>query len=402
MTDKNCIYAWRGCHIQPSGRVTPCCLVTQMGNSTVNDIDASRNNDEWIKLRKDLMAGIENPACSACWSNEAIGKTSRRQMGNNSYKHLWPHIQLTETGELTDSHISLWDVRETNLCNMKCIMCDSGYSSLINHEAIRYHGKLDGYDIAPKGNTSVVHAAADHVIRSYVIPKLDDHLANIYFAGGEPLISKLHWDILEHLIETNNTDIILTYNTNMLKLTHFGKNIIDMWKHFKKVYVGASIDAVGARAEYARAETVWKTVDNNFKDLANSGLDNLVLALNSTQSWYTIGGLVDLLDWVDQYDNIYHVMLSTAKFSPKFEVNLLPKDTRESIINVVDNRIMNDVRYESWRFLKQHMLQDTFSTSELAKHRNSAIRFTNALDQIRGNNLLTVCPELKNIIRSWA
>jgi len=400
MTDKNCIYAWRGCHIKPSGKVTPCCLVDNMGDSNVYDIDSSRNNKEWVKLRKDLMAGIENAACTRCWSDEAMGKRSQRQTGNNSYKHLWSHIQLTTTGELSDSHISLWDIRDTNLCNMKCIMCDPGYSSMIHQESIQNYGNVDGYRIKPKSNTSVIAAASDQHIRSYVIPKLNDHLATMYFAGGEPLISKLHWDILEYLIETGNTDITLSYNTNMLKLNHFGKHIVDLWKHFKKIHVGASIDAVGIRAEYARAGTKWDLIDHNFRELTNSGLDNLVLGLNSTQSWYTIGGFVDLLDWLDQY-NIHHVALNPARHDHKVEVNLLPRDMRESIVEAVDCRIKDDIRYKTWKFLKQHLLKDIYTDAQLIDYRRQAINFTNVLDGVRDNNLLIAAPELSNVVRDW-
>jgi len=400
MTDKKCIYAWRGCHIQPNGKVTPCCLVDSMGDSTVEDIDYSRNNKNWKQLRQDLLSGIENPVCNRCWEDEKIGKRSMRQIGNNGYSYIWDQISIIDTGELSDNFISLWDIRDTNLCNMKCIMCDPGYSSLINQEAIKNYSKVDGYTFRPKGTQAVQAAAPDQHLRSYIIPKLDNQLATMYFAGGEPLISKLHWDILEYLIENNNTNVVLTYNTNMLKLNHFGKNIIDLWKHFKKVHIGASIDAVGKRAEYARFGTDWKTIDDNFKKLSTSGLDNIVLGLNSTQSWYTIGGLIDLIDWVEQFD-INHVALNPARFDHNVEINLLPMDIREKIIELVDNRIKDDSRFSTWKFLKYHMTSETYDQNQLEKYRKRAINFTNTLDRIRQNSLLIAAPELESIIKDW-
>ena len=47
---------------------------------------------------------------------------------------------------------------------------------------------------------------------------------HIYFAGGEPLIMKKHYEILDFLIENNlNEKVFLRYNTNLSTLKY--KNI---------------------------------------------------------------------------------------------------------------------------------------------------------------------------------
>jgi hypothetical protein len=89
------------------------------------------------------------------------------------------------------------------------------------------------------------------------------YLEQVYFAGGEPLIMKEHYFMLEKLIEHNKTDIRILYNTNFSELRFKDKHVFDYWKHFKNVSVGASLDASGTRAELMRKGTDWLQVEKN-------------------------------------------------------------------------------------------------------------------------------------------
>jgi sulfatase maturation enzyme AslB (radical SAM superfamily) len=89
------------------------------------------------------------------------------------------------------------------------------------------------------------------------------YLEQVYFAGGEPLIMKEHYYLLEKLIEAGKTDVRIQYNTNFSELKFKDKHVFDYWKHFTNVSVGASLDGSGARAELIRKGTDWRqTVEN--------------------------------------------------------------------------------------------------------------------------------------------
>jgi len=99
-----------------------------------------------------------------------------------------------------------------------------------------------------------------------MIAQMEEHipyLEQVYFAGGEPLIMKEHYYLLEKLIEYGKTDVRIQYNTNFSEMRYKDKHVFDYWKHFKNVSVGASLDASGARAELMRKGTNWEqTVAN--------------------------------------------------------------------------------------------------------------------------------------------
>ena len=90
-------------------------------------------------------------------------------------------------------------------------------------------------------------------------------IEDFYFAGGEPLITDKHYDILDHLIAENKTNALLQYNTNLSNLNYKKKSIIDYWKQFKLVQVRASLDHYGDRAEYIREGTDWNLIIENLK-----------------------------------------------------------------------------------------------------------------------------------------
>jgi hypothetical protein len=72
-----------------------------------------------------------------------------------------------------------------------------------------------------------------------------------------------HWEIIAELLAQNRTDVKLIYNTNFSQLKYKQLSILDMWKEFDSVSIGASLDGSGIRGEYIRKETVWKDIVHN-------------------------------------------------------------------------------------------------------------------------------------------
>ena len=84
-----------------------------------------------------------------------------------------------------------------------------------------------------------------------------------YFAGGEPLIMEEHYRLLKELIKRGRTEVRLIYNTNFTQINYKKSNVFEMWREFKSVSVGASLDAMGKHAEYIRKNTAWSDVERN-------------------------------------------------------------------------------------------------------------------------------------------
>lgn len=98
------------------------------------------------------------------------------------------------------------------------------------------------------------------------------NIKQLYFAGGEPLLIKEHKMFLEEIIKRGYANnITLRYNTNGLLINDA---IIDIWKQFKKVKVGFSLDGMGKRNHYIRYPSEWQTIVKNLQIL-DTAPDNI-------------------------------------------------------------------------------------------------------------------------------
>jgi len=72
-----------------------------------------------------------------------------------------------------------------------------------------------------------------------------------------------HYRILEELERRGRFDVRLIYNTNFTQTKLRDRYVFDYWRKFDSVAVGASLDAMGDRAEYIRKGTEWSVIEHN-------------------------------------------------------------------------------------------------------------------------------------------
>jgi organic radical activating enzyme len=126
------------------------------------------------------------------------------------------------------------------------------------------------------------------------------YLEQIYFAGGEPLIMEEHYNVLKELVRLKRFDVRLQYNTNFSRLTLKDENVLDYWRLFESVSVGASLDAMGPRAEYIRKGTKWDQIVRNREQMIKRCPD-VDFYVSSTVSIYNVMHVMDFhRDWVEQ------------------------------------------------------------------------------------------------------
>jgi sulfatase maturation enzyme AslB (radical SAM superfamily) len=107
------------------------------------------------------------------------------------------------------------------------------------------------------------------------------------------MIREHKW-FLEEIIRQGYADkILIRYNTNGLLVDD---EIIELWKKFKKVNVGFSIDAVGDRNWYIRYPSDWDTIERNLHILDNTP-DNIHVSIATAIQVLNIKHLADFARW---------------------------------------------------------------------------------------------------------
>jgi sulfatase maturation enzyme AslB (radical SAM superfamily) len=229
-----------------------------------------------------------------------------------------------------------------------------------------------------------------------LLPHLD-YVEQIYFAGGEPLLMEEHYNILDELDRRGRYDVRLIYNTNFTEIKLKDRTVFDYWKRFDSVAVGASLDAMGSRAEYIRKGTDWAQVERNREQMMEicpavdfyiSPTLSIMNALHLTdfhRDWVNKGYLQpqDLNVNILQDPDYYRIDMAPAAYKQhiqqKFEEHLewlRPLDK----LNRATSGFESAITY----------MNATDNTQLLPKFWAK----TNELDAIRQENILTVIPEL--------
>ena len=209
----------------------------------------------------------------------------------------------------------------------------------------------------------------------------------IYFTGGEPLINKKHYEILDFCIEHDIAkNITLEYNTNG---TTLNKNLLDQWRHFAQVDICFSIDAMGPLANYIRYPSDWDTVYNNMKLVDDSDVYQIRCTTNCTVSILNVMHLPEFFTWL--YKQNFkkfkpHLGWNRAVFPTFLNVQILPLETKKYITNYYDNFIaesdipgIKDQIYSIIEYMNQEdkssrLFESCLAISRQDKFRDQSIR----------------------------
>lgn len=403
-----CMYPWTHLHAWPTGEVWPCCMADPkpgpLGNAKTTPLEKIWNGDSMKQLRLDMLNEKSNDLCVRCYEKEQTGFFSGRKSAN---KHQGHHITKTDNtnpdGSLEDFQMVYWDIRFSNLCNLRCRTCGYIFSSQWWQDQKRLMGEW-----ADKWarETPVLNYAGRHEtdMLEQIMPHLD-YVEQIYFAGGEPLIMDEHYRILDELEKRGRFDVRLIYNTNFTEVKLKDRLVFDYWKKFDSVSVGASLDAMGPRAEYIRKNTNWQKIETNRRHMLEI-CPKVDFYISPTLSILNSFHITEFhKSWVDQ-----------GLIAPQdINVNIL-QDPLHYRIDVATSDMKNDLK-QQWQ---EHLvwLEGKDPLQRATNGFRSAIAFmehtdnshmipvfwkkTRELDSVRNENILDYLPELARMDRDSA
>lgn len=290
-----CVLPWIHLATRPNGDMRICCVANASGADTGDytvglvkmedgkpanfgyDLPTQAFNNDYMKsVRKLMLAGEAPASCKKCYDEEAEGIASKRIWETGTW-HLNEGIDIPELIKQTEEDGSVpykleyLDLRLGHTCNLKCIMCSPHDSS----QWVGEHKKVYPLFQSPLIKKQLSWERKDFNNFWHENPEfwreIYDQIPNLkqlYFAGGEPLMIREHKMFLEEIIKRGYAHkISLRYNTNGLLLDDA---IIDIWKQFRKVKVGLSLDGMGERGHYIRYPLDWPTIEHNLQLLDNA------------------------------------------------------------------------------------------------------------------------------------
>ncbi len=306
-----CVAPFVHMYAHPDGAVKTCCAgIDNFGNLKTNSLEEIWDNDKFTQLRKDFIAGdvtdLVKSNCATCVNFEKSKIHSLREGLNAEFTE---HAIIEEKPDLNLLYI---DFRFNNFCNFKCRGCYHEYSSSIANEDA---GKPVPIIFAGKTPDDLYNQTLPHL----------EYTKKIYFAGGEPLIQWEHWKILDKLLEQNNTDISLVYNTNFSTMKYKNKNIVDYWKQFKNVKLLLSIDGMEEGGDWWRHGNDWERLQNNIETVKTE-CPHISLGVTCTVGWANLYTAMDLIDYCSDTHliNPQEMNINILQFPEPFSVQNVP------------------------------------------------------------------------------
>lgn len=401
-----CMIPWIHFHATALGNMSPCMSLVEgyeakgYGNLNENSFSELWQGEKIRKLRLRMLEDKPSFNCTKCYEREEVGYWSQRQDANKKYAQYKDWVSNTDKeGYAADAKPVYWDIRFSNLCNLKCRMCGYGASSSWYEDAIKLG------EIEPSANEKIVRGVQDSTALLQDLDQYVPHLEKVHFAGGEPLILKENYYILERLIDYKKFDTEIKYNTNLTTLTYKNKDVMELWKHFNNIKLHVSMDGVGEKCEYIRKNLRWNVFVKNIERIkANTNINVIV---NITVSIFNILDLVKIHKYMMEngYIDIDHICLNLLHTPDQYNVKILPFEVKKAVtaeINDHINWMKNDKvflnnegeyykeKIEQWESIVSFMNSEDW-TNLIPKF----IEKTEQLDEIRDEKLLDVFPELE-------
>ena len=335
-SDVFCMIPWIHMHAFPDGRAYPCCLGDDqhpIGNFKQDSMATVWNQDAYKTMRKNMLEEKPCKECSKCYEQEASGFVSMR---NSTNKNFGQHIEIVDqtlpNGQFDDFKLRYYDIRFSNLCNFTCRTCGGWFSSSWYAEEEQLYGKRSYPKIMFAGRTEID-------MWEQLVPHIS-YLEQVYFAGGEPMMMEEHYRILKELVKREMFDVKLIYNTNFSRLTLKNDNVLDLWRLFNNVSVGASLDGMSAHGEYIRKGTKWDQIERNREEMMER-CPNTDFYVSSTVSLYNADHVTDFhRAWVDRgYLKAQDWNINILQGPDRDRIDVLPKQYKEQITNKVQEHI---------------------------------------------------------------
>ena len=392
-----CIYPWIHLHAYPTGEAYPCCQaemgVGQIGNCRTQSLEEIWNSDKQKQLRVDMLSETPNHTCGRCYEQEDNGFFSGRRSANKHHGHHINRVRETsDSGHVVQFEMTYWDIRFSNLCNLKCRSCGHIFSS----QWYQDQAKLAGDNWKEK-NTVLNYAGRTELDMWEQLEPHLDYVEQIYFAGGEPLLMEEHYRILEELVQRKLFHVRLIYNTNFTHTELKGKSVFEYWKQFDSVAVGASLDDSGARGEYIRKGTEWAVVEYNRQEMIKV-CPEVDFYISPTLSIMNAWHLPDFhQDWVEKgLINAQDLNVNILQDPPYYRIDIATEEYKQRL----NTKYLNHLYWLRDRDLLGRATQGFESAINymMATDNTHLLdtfwRKTHELDEIRRENILAVIPEL--------
>ena len=445
-----CPLPWLSVNVRNNGDLRVCCnanvgldqglvkkddgTIYNLGTDGINDF---RNGKIMKEIRTSMLKGEFHPSCIRCKREHEAGMDSRASWERSIWKK---HLTEDSSRDITQEDgtidtakvpITYTDLRFGNLCNLKCRMCGPTDSNQWYDDQAKVWN-VTSYKDAEKVIPLVKNAkgkftADTNIYDWYNNPRfwkdLEDAiptLERLYIVGGEPLMIDQHYEFLRKCIDADRAkNIVVEYNSN---ITNIPQRAWDIWKNFRRIQVGMSVDAVGPINDYIRHPSKWWKISENMHKLDKAEGEYKIWWAATIQA-YNMYNLPAMMRWkiaqnfnrVNKKVDWKPVISPHPLHNPDFlNVKIFPADSKKWIANYFEEqKVEAKEEIFAYDFLNEEEKKTNYKyfckiLDQYVKYMNADDyshrlekfwHYTNSLDKLRKESLKDVCPVTFDLLK---
>ncbi len=434
-----CLAKWSQVTIHLSTGMTHSCHHPSPHKIPLKELElnpsALHNTRFKKKKRKEMLDGKRPSECDFCWNVEDNSDSFSDRVFKSSEPWSWQDFDKIKNGHWNDNVNPRYvEVSFANTCNLKCAYCGPQYSSKWVEEIEEHGGYPTSQDfnniknIKERGEMPYLHKEFNPYVEAFWKwwPDLYKDLHTFKITGGEPLLTKDTFKVLEYIQENweQNPNLSLAINTNLSvpdklieKFLLIAKDLTENNK-VRELIIFTSVEATGSQAEYTRFglkyDKFWINVEKLLTTLPKLTV-NIMAAFNAL-SVFTYG---DLIEKVFEFKRRFHnkdrywgdaLQLDTSylRWPSHLSIKILEPVHKELIYDAAvkalyygknpppdDTAGFSDIQIQKIKRTYDYAIAD--SNFDVEKNRKDFALFISEYDKRRGTNFIETYPELEEL-----
>ena len=382
-------------------------------------------------LRKQMLEGKRPEECNYCWNIEDLNSDSDYSDRILKSAESWslPYFdKVLAAGYSENFNPKYVEISFSNVCNFKCSYCMPSVSSQWMEEIERHGGYPTStlYNniewVKKQDKMPIPHRVENPYVEAFWKwwPDLYKEVEHFRITGGEPLLDKNTFKILDYVIENPNPNLELSINSNLnVPKELFDKfiekiKIISSEKLVKKFTLYTSCESKGMSAEYIRFGLNYKEWESNFITylihVPHSHIVNM-----ATYNALSVTTFKSFLEDILKFKQLAHALKREVNLDipylnnpPHQNIKILTEEYLKYFNEQVDFMEKNsyDFNAKPWGFKdieihKMTRIRDMFLTNLTAEltsqdyiNRKDFAIFVDEHDKRRGTNFLEAFPEM--------
>jgi hypothetical protein len=181
-------------------------------------------------------------------------------------------------------------------------------------------------------------------------------------------------------------------------LKYKSKSVLELWKHFDTVHIGASLDHYGSKAEYIRSGTDWNLIKSNIQKIKQE-CPHIKIQSNTVVSVFNLYTLTDILDYMLEQDlfniNDYFPQMYNIQYPEYYTASVLDDQFKKEIIEKIQSKKYNKHIDDMLNGVVNYINNSKFNENTRQQFKNH----TQHYDFIRNENFVETFPELERLTK---